>query len=89
MYVSTVCNANVAVLNEAQFFIADESQMIFHQHHLMSNRYENFKKYWLWNQEYPINNTPEARAKLRELLSKIDYRHLNVTAVAAEWSMVE
>lgn len=74
--------------DEPQFVLESDDQMVFHQHHMMKNRYETLRAHWEWEELYPINNNREDREKLRQLMAEVDVRRLDVTAVAAEWDWV-
>jgi hypothetical protein len=73
----------VSVFPEEQFHMVAEDQIILHRHHKIADRYGALLREWSWP-EYPINNNPEDRQRLRRLLKEVDFRKANASEIALD-----
>jgi hypothetical protein len=68
---------------EEQFHLVADDQIILHRHHKIVDRYGALLREWSWT-DYPINNDPADRERLRKLLTEVDFRRANASAIAED-----
>jgi hypothetical protein len=71
------------VFPEEQFHLVADDQIILHRHHKIVDRYGALLREWSWT-DYPINNDPADRERLRKLLTEVDFRRANASAIAED-----
>jgi len=78
----------VVFFPEEQFHKVGEDQIILHRHHKIADRYDALLREWSWP-EYPVNNNPEDRQRLRKLLAAVDFRKANASEIALDMWEIE